>query len=297
MSDLDLLVRVGDLARMGDLLAASGYTPRDPLPSYVGDRQLEQASREHVWAVNRDGIDVIVEYRAAAIQTTIGRLGDLDPTLSAALGDCTDAMWSRATRSASDGGLRLAREDLLLLCAAHLAAQHSDFRLIWLHDLARIASHPAGAIDWDEVCARAVSLRIAVPIWAALQAAAQWIGAPIDTRALERLHSATDAGSSALARWERARLREHVAGLADADLSSPGLALWPFGAAVGRMRGWRPRLTALRWALFPSRDYLTRHGEPPPGPLGYLTTWTRRAFLALTRTTARRSEDRGRPLS
>jgi putative nucleotidyltransferase-like protein len=294
MSDLDLLVRAGDLPRMADLLTTSGYVARDSLPSYVSDPALEEQSREHVWAVKRDGIDVIVEYRAAALQTTIGRLGDFDATLASALRDCTEAMWSRATR-ASDGSLRPSREDLLLHGAAHLAAQHSDFRLIWLHDLARIVIASADAIDWDYICARAASLRIAVPTWAALDAAARWIDAPIDAAALERLRTAPEPGSSRfLRRWEQTRLSEHVARLGDADLSRPGFALWPFGAAVGRMRGWKPRLAALRWALFPSRDYLARHGEPSPGLFGYMKTWVRRAVMAVTRLSA--SQHRGRPL-
>jgi hypothetical protein len=284
MSDLDLLVRADDFARMGDMLDTLGYVPWHAAPSYVDDPSLSEQSREHVWTTNRDGIDAVIEYRGAALQTTIGRLGDLDATLVDASREYTNAMWSRAELASVKGAnaLRPSQEDLLLHVAGHLAAQHSDFRLIWLLDLTRILDRmPDRSFDWDYVCTSAASLRISVPVWAALQAAAQWLGAQVPGYALERLLlAAGHRSNSVLHRWEERRLREHVASLGDADLSMSGFALWPFGAAIGRMHGWRPKLAAFRRALFPSRDYLMRHGDQPPGAAGYAKNWLRRAVQA-----------------
>ncbi len=286
MSDLDLLVRWDDLVRMAALLQSLGYRAQDSTTfSYADDSRLDDASHEYVWTTKRDGVEVIVEYRAAALQTTIARLGDLDPTLAHELRAYTNAIWARA--APADGhpstGLQPSREDLLLHVASHLAAQHGDFRLIWLHDLARIVVQPTGRLDWDYVCASARSLRIAAPMWAALVAAARWMDAPIDSKVLDRLRDITDSGAGAiLQRWERRRLGAHVDTLGDADLARPGSASWPLAAALSRMRGWGPRVRTLRWALFPSLAYFKRYGSPP-GIRGYVTTWTRRSLGAAAR--------------
>ena len=88
----------------------------------------------------------MVEYRAEAMQSAMARLSDLDPSLAdvsrAAAGD----IWTRARRGSN--GLRMSTEDLLLHVTAHLAAQHSDFRLIWLHDIARIVARDP-RLDWE----------------------------------------------------------------------------------------------------------------------------------------------------
>jgi hypothetical protein len=286
MSDLDLLVREADVERMDPLLQALGYwRERSATSSYVDDPWLDQASHDHVWTTKRDGVEVIVEYRAAALRTTFGRIGDLDRTLVGELRAYTNAMWARAAPAGGDpsAGLQLSREDLLLHVASHLAAQHGDFRLIWLHDLARIVVQPPGRLDWEYVCATARSLRIAAPTWAALSAAARWLDAPVDLAVLDRLRDITVSGGGSLAqRWERRRLNAHVAALGDADLARPEAARWPLAVALGRMRGWRPRIRTVRWAVLPSRTYLKRYGSEA-GLRGYVTTWTRRSLGAAAR--------------
>jgi hypothetical protein len=88
-----------------------------------------------------------------------------------------------------------------------------------------------------------------------------------------------------LRRWELARLSAHTSSLAGADLRKATAAVWPFGAALSRMDGWRPRARAIRWALLPSRDYLRRYGDAAEGPLGYARAWTRRMLGAVGRRT------------
>lgn len=284
MSDLDLLVRAADLERMDALLERLAYVPLESTPSYGGDEQLDRASRDRVWARNRGGVEVLVEYRAVALQATVGRLGDLDATLASAIRTHTDLLWARAARAADAPTARRqpSREDLLLHVAGHLGAHHSEFRLIWLHDLRQIVSRPGAAIDWDYVAAQAATLRIAGSVWAALKAAAQWMAAPIPAGALDRLHDVTDGSGARLQRWERRRLDRHVSALGDADLTVSAYAVWPPLAALGRMRGWGPRLRTLRWAVFPSGAYL-RHRGARPGVLGHIGTAARRWLLAVTR--------------
>ena len=67
----------------------------------------------------------------------------------------------------------------------------------------------------------------------------------------------------------------------DVDFARATYAVWPFGAAISRMQGWTPRLIALRWALLPSRTYMSRYGAPVRGPIDYVRAWTRRILSAI----------------
>ena len=280
MSDLDLLVRPDDLDRMAGLLASLGYLQVDASPSYAGDDRLDRASREHIWILSRPEMTALIEFRGEALQSAMARLSDLDASLAAALRDHAAAIWSRA-----DAGMdmrrrwRMSKEDLLLHVAAHLAAQHSEFRLIWLHDIVRIVARDTEPFDWECIVDSAVRLRIAGPVWAALDAASRWVEAPIPKAVLDDLLQRSASGEW-LRRWELNRLSAHAAQLGDVDFTRAAFAVWPFGAAISRMQGWAPRLTALRWAILPSRAYLSRYGAPVRGPIDYVRAWTRRIWSA-----------------
>jgi putative nucleotidyltransferase-like protein len=288
MSDLDLLVRVEDLEGMGRLLGTLGYREIDPPASYVEDRRLDRASREHQWVTARNGLSVLVEYRAEPLGPAVARLADLDNDFTATLRRHAAAMWSRA-RPASDQasvGLRMSPEDLLLHVAIHLAAHHADFRLIWLHDVARITARRSEGFDWEYVCASATRLRVAGPVRAALQAAAQWIDAPVRVADLERLLDSPSRRSMvSIQRWEYRRLSEHVANLGNADLTAGGPCVRLLGAAFARLHGWGPCLRVLRWAVLPSREFLALWHDraAATGRIGYATTCARRYASALAR--------------
>jgi len=283
MSDLDLLVRLEDLQAMGHVLSSLGYRAVDRPPSYVEDRRLEVASREHQWVMARDGMSILVEYRAEPMEPAVGQLTDLDRAFATELGRHAAAIWTRARPSPA--GPRMSPEDLLLHVAAHQAARHADFRLIWLHDVARIVTRDTAHFDWDYVCASAVRLRVAGPVRAALEAAARWIDAPVPVAELERRLNRTRHGPMrSVERWESRRLAEHVAGLGTADLTAEGPFVWRLGAAFARLHGWRPRLRGLRWAIFPSREFLVvwHDRAAAAGGLGYATTCARRYVSALS---------------
>jgi putative nucleotidyltransferase-like protein len=288
MSDLDLLVRPEDLEGMGRSLRALGYREIDLPPSYIDDRWLDGTSRERQWVTARNGLSIFVEYRAEPMEPAVAQFADLDQNLTAMLGQHAASIWSRA-RPASDPasvGLRMSSEDLLLHVATHLAAKHADFRLIWLHDLARILTSHAGRFDWPYVCASATRLRVAGPVRAALEAAARWVGAPVPLDDLERqLDWPRDGSMGRVQRWEYRRLSGHVAGLSTADLTADAPCVWPLGAAFARLRGWGPCLRGLRWAVFPTPEFLAgwHHQAAAAGGLGYAMTCARRGALALAR--------------
>jgi hypothetical protein len=292
MSDLDLLVRMEDLEGMGRLLGTLGYREVDPPPSYVEDRRLDRASREHQWVTARNGLSVLVEYRAEPLEPAVARLADLDDDFTATLRQHAAAIWTRA-RPASDQasvGLRMSPEDLLLHVVIHLAAHHADFRLIWLHDVARIMARPPEGFDWEYVCASATRLRVAGPVRAALRAAAQWIDAPVRVADLERLLDSPSRRSMvSVQRWEYRRLSEHVANLGNADLTAGGPCVRLLGAAFARLRGWGPCLRVLRWAVLPSREFLALWHDraAATGRVGYATTCARRYAWALARVIVR----------
>lgn len=289
MSDLDLLVRAEDLDGMGRLLGTLGYREVDQVPSYAEDRHLDRASREHQWVIARNGLSLLVEYRAEPLEPAMARLADLDNDFTATLRQHAAAIWTRARPASgqASAGLRMSPEDLLLHVATHLAAHHADFRLIWLHDVARITMRQAEGFDWEYVCASATRLRVAGPVRAALQAATQWIDAPVRVADLERLlESPSRRSMVSVQRWEYRRLSEHVANLGNADLTAGRpCMLRLLGAAFARLHGWGPCLRVLRWAVLPSREFLAwRHNEAAAtGRLGYATTWARRYALALAR--------------
>jgi hypothetical protein len=287
MSDLDLLVRAEDLEEMGRLLRALGYREVDRPPSYVEDRWLDRASREHQWVMVRNGLSVLVEYRAEPMEPAVAQLADLDRTFTAALRQHAAAIWMRARpASGQTSGLRMSPEDLLLHVATHLAARHAEFRLIWLHDLALIVTRQAEEFDWGHVYENATRLRVAGPVRAALEAAARWIDAPVPVMVLAHLLDSPGRRAMALVqRWESRRLSEHVAGLATADLTADEPCVWRLGAAFARLHGLGPWLRGVRWAVLPTREFLAvwHDQAATTGGLGYAMTSARRYASALAR--------------
>lgn len=278
MSDLDLLVRNGDRARIASVLRALQYRPIGTAASYVDERFLDSGSREHGWMVIRDGLEVLVELRTTPLEPAVGRLTDLDHRFTRLLHEYAEAVWHRAGRADGSQHPRMSPEDLLLQVATHLAAKHLDFRLIWLRDIACLAAG-APSLDWDYVARTAERLRVAAPVSAALAAAVRWLGARVDHRHLARvarpLHTRL---SRPLERWDYARLMRYVDALGSQDLTTGGPVMWPLMSALSRVRGVVPKVRVLRWVALPSRAYLTHRGiTAAAGPLGYAAATLRRS--------------------
>jgi len=275
MSDLDALVHPRDLARVAAVMQELNYYGIDTARSYVDDRWLDESSREHPWIAMRDGLQVLIEFRTASIETAVGRLTDLDRPFTQMLHRYTEEVWKRAEGAPR---LRMPPEDLLLTVAAHLAAKHVDFRLIWLHDIARIVTG-APSLDWDYVARTAARLRMAAPVSAALHAAARWLGAPITAEHLACVAAPLrTAAAGWLERWDDRRLRLLVSTLGARDLRTGGPAFWPLISALSRVRGVGTQLRVLRWVAFPGRGYLEHRGIPvSAGAMGYGAATIRRA--------------------
>jgi len=260
LSDLDLLVRPQDVARMGELLQRQGYAEVDHAPSYVEDEWLDLASRDYGWFASREGVDSLIEYRPAPLELAVGRLTDLDPAYTAALRRHAALVWERSTPAPDGAGRVMSPEDLLLHVTTHLAAKHLNFRLVWLHDIARIVRRRPG-LDWQYVAACAADLRVVAPVSAALEAARRFAAAPISQAQVEDLRAGLGPASAfSLAQRDLRRLMRHVDGIPSADLTVEGPGVWPLGAALSRVRGVRARLRVLRWVLLPGREYLEHRG-------------------------------------
>jgi hypothetical protein len=270
LSDLDLLVVPGDVDRFGTLLAGRGYREVDHAPSYVDDRFLEIDSRDYAWFAVRQGFDALVEFRVAPLELAVGRLTDLDPAYTDVLRHHARAVWARAHRGSTAPMLEQSREDLLLHVTTHMAAKHVRFRLIWLHDVARIVEQTP-AFDWGYVASRSAELRMAAPVAAALEAARRYASARIASEQVDAIVATMGKPSRlSLEHRDLARLRAHVGAIAEQDLSVDGPGLWPLGAALSRVRGWRARLRVLRWVMLPGREYLAHRGTDAPGAVGRL---------------------------
>ena len=260
LSDLDLLVHPRDVARMGALLQARGYAEVDHAPSYVEDERLDIESRDYCWFAARQGFDALIEYQSAPLELAVGRLTDLDEAYTAALRRHAASVWERSSPETGGAGRVMSPEDLLLHVTTHLAAKHLDFRLVWLHDIARIAMR-SPRLDWAYVAARAAELRVVAPVTAALEAARRYAGAPITDAQLAGVRAGLGPTSAfSLAQRDLRRLMRYVDELPSADLTFEGPGVWPLGAALSRVRGVRARLRVLRWVLLPGREYLEHRG-------------------------------------
>jgi hypothetical protein len=274
LGDLDLLVQPQDLSRLGDALRALHYREVDSPHTYMDDALLDVQSSEHCWMAHADGFDTLIEYRTVPLEPAFGRLTDLDPAVTASLRRHAEAVWLRCGAGRSVAPDRpwalMSPEDLVLQIATHLAAKHIDFRLIWLHDLARVVGGTP-ALDWDYVSKTSRDLRLTGPVSAALRASARLVGAPVPAAVLIALDA--DVRKSpllTLERWDYGRLQGHVASLADRDLTVDGPGVWPIGSALSRLSGWGPRLKMVRWVALPCRAYLEDRGMGTTSSLGYL---------------------------
>lgn len=261
LSDLDLLVRPVDFETLACILRELGYHELPGPPYLLDERLRDPLRRERAFAVERQGLTLLIEYRTEPLDPMVWQLTDLDPALTAGLRQHAERSWARAREevlAGTDGApfVRPSAEDLLLHLASHLTVRHADFRLLWLHDICRVtATHPA--LDWDYVAREARALSLAGPVFAALQAARRWLGAPLPLQQVHgALFGATWHPRPVLETVERGLLLRRLRALGESDLAAPppGEIARQVGSLV-RLRGVTPRLRALRWVIAPGRTY------------------------------------------
>ncbi len=261
MSDLDLLVKRGDIDALAALLVSCGYAAAGKPQTVIGDGGRDPFHRERAFVKQRDGAPILIEYRVEPLDPGVMAFIELDSALSARLREHVERMWARAHTETRDGAVftRLSPEDLIFHVASHLTTRHTNFRLLWLHDLCRIATYHEGEIDWSYVAEKACALGLNAPIFAALEAAHDRLGAPIPVAGLRPAFlprrwtirfpvEAIEYGLLA----RQARAMRH----ADLTLRSVILSPWLILVSFLRLRGARAPARALRAIIVPSRAYM-----------------------------------------
>ncbi len=238
MSDIDLLVKPEDVARLRDLFHELGYAPV-PSAEPVGD-----APHHDQFAHPTSPPDFELHWSLVSA----GQLFQVDH----------QGLWERAVKT-SIAGLPvqvLSPEDMVLHLCLHTSYQHvfDRFSLRCLCDIQRCLRHYGDNVDWDQVCRRAAEWRCTRNVHLTLLLAGELLGAAVPPTALADLRPAEF--DDRLARWATHR----VLGLVD-DREGP------WSANVGR---WhlttslteRTRL-AQRICFPPRQEMADRSGLPP----------------------------------
>jgi hypothetical protein len=265
-SDLDVLVRPADRLRADTALRGLGH---------------RRVADEHSW-------DFDVAYDGATLyETPAGIRIDLHWALLTEPrfvwnGD-EAGIWDRAVpiTVAGQGARGLAREDLVLYLAAHLAVHHALAGLLRAWDVALLLEREGDALDWTTVLARAARWRVRHALFFVLLGAHAAFDAPVPPEVLARLRPAgpraallgtlVDAGDA-----DRLVRLEHLIALLlvdrGRDLYAPlRHALWPaagwmrarYGTGTSRAALYRAHLRRLRGMVGGAAAALVG-GAPPP---------------------------------
>lgn len=194
MSDLDLLVRKGDLPRTWQLLLDQGYTPL----SISDEPDYEQ--HHHIRPVCKAGAIPI------EIHHTI-------ETPGARFAINVDHFWSRA-QDAVIAGVRtrvLCPEDLLLHLCLHAAYNHRfRVRLLQLWDIAVSIRHYDRQIDWQRLAARSNEYGVSRFVFCCLLLVEDTFGGTgIPSSFFKALHH--ESGDREVVHW----VREHLFSVPD----------------------------------------------------------------------------------
>jgi hypothetical protein len=284
MSDIDLLVRPHDLHAARDLFSAQGYPAVAPAVGPVTGQHPHPDHQEYVFVRYRHGEPVMVELRAEPLDPVGMGFLTLDSTLERRLRRNVAGIWERSHPDCLDGipFLHIAPEDLLLHIASHLTTRHTNFRLLWLHDLCTVIAQHEQSIDWPHLMETARAVRVQVPVLAALEAAHTLLGAPVPVRRLQRSCLRTFA---VIERAEHRLFTRQARALPTADLGTvPMIPAWLIPVSLLRLHGFRARFRAV-WALIaPDRAYMAQWtAETVSGNASYRRALLLRTLLGMLR--------------
>ncbi len=169
LSDVDLLLELGDLERASGALRQAGFRTRGEDPAAT------HHARPYYWGDGQIGVELH---------------HDVLPRPNPYLVDLA-AMRARA-RSVRLGGVRarvLAPEDALHLACVHVAYAHRYewFLLRALVDILAIVHRPAEQVDWDSFVRGVSAARTAGAVHWPLWLARRWLGAEVPTGTTEAL--------------------------------------------------------------------------------------------------------------
>jgi len=142
-SDLDLLVRSGDVEQIVALALASGY--RTDLPAEPARRKVYLLNRNEIHLESPDGAFIELH------QTFFPAFYCYEPDY--------DSLWRRLQPIPLCGAqtTALPLEDLFLALCAH-GAKHCWSRLGWVCDIAALLTRCADRLDWSEIACQARAL-------------------------------------------------------------------------------------------------------------------------------------------
>ena len=231
-SDLDLLIRLPDVARTDALLRELGYRRVADAHSYAFD---------------------VAHDRATLYEGPSGVRVDLHWSLLSepryAWDERAATVWERVIPTSVGGqdAWSLCPEDLLVYLAAHLAVNHGVAGLLWQYDLFLLVERWGAALDWTSVTGRARRWRVRSALYFALRTVEDLFDAGVPERFLAELEPR--GVRAAALKWilghredTQRRAGEHLIGLLLVD------------------RAWDV-IRALRAVVFPSTEWLAaRYG-------------------------------------
>lgn len=172
MSDVDLLARPADIARIVEILEGMGYVSLLPVPA-----DISLQAQHHIPRMVREG------WGAFEIHGRLTRPDEpfnIDP----------QELWRRAVpaRVAGCSVLALAPEDLLLHLCLHTSHHHLfAFGLRPSCDIARVIDYSGPDLDWDHVVERAMRWGWQRGVYLALLLAKELVGAVVPETVLALL--------------------------------------------------------------------------------------------------------------
>jgi hypothetical protein len=177
-TDLDLLVRRRDLRRAVTLLSAIGYRALEHERSLAYELEYATAACFVPAAPATGALPVDLHWGLVSFPA-----GATPRALDA------DEVWTRAVAEARWGRsvLTLAREDLLLYLALHLAVHHPLNGLAWQLDVALLLRNLGSELDWDAVVERARRWRVGGAVNFALRRVKESFAAAAPAAVLTRL--------------------------------------------------------------------------------------------------------------
>ena len=236
-SDLDILVRPGDVLRARDLLLAEGYAQ---LPTLTDRQQAVLLRTQCNLPFTRDRNRMIVELHWTVSAPTFARPFEMDD------------FWSRL-RDARLEGIDIkvpANEDLLLALCIH-GSKHLWERLAWICDIAGlIAAHTD--LNWQELIGRARATGNERMLFLGARLAADLLEAPLPKDVEVALNA--DAAVGLLA--ERV-----VRDLFTPELTRTGMSGY-FRFQLRARRRLRDKFNYLRFTITPNEEDLVRMKLP-----------------------------------
>ena len=239
MADLDLLVKPSDLPAAIEVLRTLGYESDQRF-----DPVAQQARFQDMPPMRHPGGAMVELHWTLVTPLCRARIDEHE----------LEGIWGRSAPAIIAGvsSRALAPEDLLLHLCMHASVHHrfADVGLKSFVDIAEVARHYDGRLDWRELAGRANAWRVANGVRMALMLAQEWTDLRVPADVWAQLDG--ERPDEQTLEWARHKVLEGR----PTELVNEFARLESDGGATGR-------LAALRTAAFPPRAVLARlYGVP-----------------------------------